>query len=45
VEGSPGAPLSTGTTSAPWVLVRPLSGRLQEVGGEVTGEVVRQPED
>lgn len=41
VEGSPGAPLSTNAANVPWVLVRPLSGRLQEVGGEVTGEIVR----
>jgi hypothetical protein len=45
VGSSAGAPVGTDATNAPWVLVRPQSGRLQEVGGEVTGEVVRRVPD
>jgi hypothetical protein len=36
------APLTTDTTTAPWVLVRPEAGRLREEGGEVTAEERRQ---
>jgi hypothetical protein len=38
-----GAPLSTDATNAPWVLVRPERNSLQEIGGEVTGEVIHRP--
>ena len=44
VTARPSAPLTTGVTAAPWVLVRPVTIRYREEGGEVSAaELVTRP--